>query len=307
MKVELMGAEWARSVRAWRGQPERARFESLECVAGGAAATSLEALRSECNTRGLASYTSSSVPVDALALNMNPGGGADAAPGGGILGQMSLAMRRDIDLLPLKFLVRLSDSVSATSSSRTPAYPPPRDPESVHTAPAKGREGAAATAEVRTIEIVVGAAWKDHGAIERFMDRVAGSGSRLSPGLWQLPAGPRLRLVPGDETGVKTVVMHVVDVEQVARALVAAGAKVLSFPGYHAVQIGGLDVRLSEQEEPAAFYSEVRWEVEEAGTLQTNGEGVSCVGAITHGVVQSVASGVLTKKGVNFSKTPWNV
>ena len=45
MKVELMGAEWARSVRAWRGQPERARFESLECVAGGAAATSLEALR----------------------------------------------------------------------------------------------------------------------------------------------------------------------------------------------------------------------------------------------------------------------
>ena len=38
-----------------------------------------------------------------------------------------------------------------------------------------------------------------------------------------------------------------------------------------------------------------------------NGQGVSCVGAITHGVVQSVASGVLTKKGVNFSKTPWNV
>ena len=116
-------------------------------------------------------------------------------------------------------------------------------------------------------------------------------------------------------------------------------------------------MRLSEQEEPAAFYSEVRWEVEEAGTLQTNGEvlsatwsrvcvcvcvcvcyigicefvcvyvisktsvceqrvsprvnrngqGVSCVGAITHGVVQSVASGVLTKKGVNFSKTPWSV
>ena len=128
------------------------------------------------------------MPVDALALNMNPGGGADAAPGGGILGQMSLAMRRDIDLLPLKFLVRLSDSVSATSSSRTPAYPPPRDPESVHTAPAKGREGAAATSEVRTIEIVVGAAWKDHGAIERFMDRVAGSGSRLSPGLWQVSA-----------------------------------------------------------------------------------------------------------------------
>ena len=45
LKVELMGAEWARSVRTWRGQPERARFESLECVAGGAAATSLEALR----------------------------------------------------------------------------------------------------------------------------------------------------------------------------------------------------------------------------------------------------------------------
>ena len=144
--------------------------------------------RSECNTRGLASYRSSSVPVDALALNMNPGGGADAAPGGGILGQMSLAMRGDIDLLPLKFLVRLSDSVSATSSSRTPAYPPPRDPEAVHTAPAKGREGAAATSAVRTIEIVVGAAWKDHGAIERFMDRVAGSGSRLSPGLWQVSA-----------------------------------------------------------------------------------------------------------------------
>ena len=61
-------------------------------------------------------------------------------------------------------------------------------PESVHTAPAKGREGAAATAEVRTIEIVVGAAWKDHGAIERFMDRVAGSGSRLSTGLWQVSA-----------------------------------------------------------------------------------------------------------------------
>ena len=101
---------------------------------------------------------------------------------------MSLAMRRDIDLLPLKFLVRLSDSVSATSSSRTPAYPPPRDPEPVHTAPSKGREGAAATSEVRTIEIVVGAAWKDHGAIERFMDRVAGSGSRLSPGLWQVSA-----------------------------------------------------------------------------------------------------------------------
>ena len=34
-------------------------------------------------------------------------------------------------------------------------------------------------------------------------------------------------------------------------------------------------MRLSEQEEPAAFYSEVRWEVEEAGTLQTNGEVLS--------------------------------
>ena len=61
------------------------------------------------------------------------------------------------------------------------------------------------------------------------------AGFVLSPS--QLPAGPRLRLVPGDESGVKTVVMHVRDVEQVARVLVAAGAKVLSFPGYHAVQV----------------------------------------------------------------------
>lgn len=42
-------------------------------------------------------------------------------------------------------------------------------------------------------------------------------------------------------------------------------------------------MRLSEAETVDAFYSEVRWEVEETAQLKSNDDGVSCIGAITHG------------------------
>ena len=63
-------------------------------------------------------------------------------------------------------------------------------------------------------------------------------------------------------------------------------------------------MRLSEQEEPAAFYSEVRWEVEEAGTLQTNGEVLSatwsrvCVCVCVFGICEFVCVRVISKTSV---------
>jgi len=65
-----------------------------------------------------------------------------------------------------------------------------------------------------------------------------------------------------------------------------------------------MDVRLSEEESVDTYFSEVRWEVEDEGQLKSNNEGVSCIGAITQGVVQSATSGVMAKKGVSFQKMP---
>ena len=161
--------------------------------------------------------------------------------------------------------------------------------------------------QVRAKEVVVGARWEEHGAMERFLDRVAGSSGRISPGLWRLPAGPLLRLVPGDDSGLKTLVLHVSDAARAEEVLQAAGLSVQTFPGYLAIQVGGLDLRMTESAAADSFYSEVRWEVEEEGNLKSNGEGVSCVGAITHGVVQSAASGVMAKKGISFHDNPWKV
>jgi hypothetical protein len=42
-------------------------------------------------------------------------------------------------------------------------------------------------------------------------------------------------------------------------------------------------VRLSEAEAVDSFYSEVRWEVEDTAQLKSSEDGVSCIGAITHG------------------------
>ena len=134
-------------------------------------------------------------------------------------------------------------------------------------------------------------------------------------------------------------------------------------------------MRLSEAEAVDSFYSEVRWEVEDTAQLKSSEDGVSCIGAITHGqppfvfrtlplplrfplsrlsrkyeqiaiqsrflrppsplqthalrpqassactcgifcathfspcisgVVQSARSGVMSKKGISFSKVPWD-
>ena len=42
-------------------------------------------------------------------------------------------------------------------------------------------------------------------------------------------------------------------------------------------------MRLSEAEAVDSFYSEVRWEVEDTAQLKSSEDGVSCIGAITHG------------------------
>jgi len=272
LKVKLMGQDWFRSLRSIRKPPECARFEAVEFVS---AADSVGGLQKACAEREIACAQDGE---DACSLSPTPGKSA------GLFQQVGLALSSTIEALPPKFAVRLASA----APTPLPATPSPGDNP----------------LQIRVREIVIGAEWGEHGAYERMLDRIAGSASRLSLGLWQLPGGPAIRLIPTDVSGIKAAVLHVSDAERAAQVLQSAGFAPQSFPGYVAVPTGGLDVRLSEEESVDTYFSEVRWEVEDEGQLKSNNEGVSCIGAITQGVVQSATSGVMAKKGVSFQKMP---
>ena len=161
LKVKLMGQDWFRSLRSIRKPPECARFEAVEFVS---AADSVGGLQKACAEREIACAQDGE---DACSLSPTPGKSA------GLFQQVGLALSSTIEALPPKFAVRLASA----APTPLPATPSPGDNP----------------LQIRVREIVIGAEWGEHGAYERMLDRIAGSASRLSLGLWQLPGGPAIR------------------------------------------------------------------------------------------------------------------
>ncbi len=288
--VQLMGAPWFRSLQSVRKPVDAARMLGLEF----AAPIGSSALQKAFKEREI-DLTSSH--DDGGTYSLRPSGSKPS----GLMQQVGLALTKQLEVLPPEFAVRPVESdaplASVSADSTTDL-------------------------KVRVKELVIGSEWDEHGPFERFLDRIAGSNGRASLGVWRLPSGPAIRLVPTDDTGLKSLVFYVNNAESALQALQHAGFNAQSFPGYLAVQVptalpatqaliavasrrgpspsracllltlwsggalaqvGGLDVRLSQEETVDSFYSEVRWEVQDEAQLKSNDDGVSCIGAITHG------------------------
>ena len=189
----------------------------------------------------------------------------------------ALASPQSGSVLPASFRLVAASSSSSSSSSVSPG-----------------------NAGIKLQEIAMGVSWEEHAAAQRMFDRVCGRGGMAAPGLWKLTGGHYLRAFPTDESGLKAIVLKVDSIEESKAALASAGVAVAPFPGYSSV-LGchGLDVRITEESESSKFFSEVRWEVEDAtGSLRQNSgaagarrESTSCIGAVTHGAAQRLSRG----------------
>ena len=200
--VQPMGAEWFRKLRSMSDKPDCARFEDLEFLSE---ADNIEALQQACAERELALVREGNGTCF-----LHPALGRSR----GFMQQVGLALRHKVEAIPAKYSVRLADP--ALCSDASPAEAP---------------------LQVSVKEVVIGSDWNEHGAYERFFDRLAGSASRVALGLWQLPGGPAIRLIPTDESGVKSLVLHVPDATHAAQVLERAGFSSQSFPGYLAVSV----------------------------------------------------------------------
>ena len=204
LRVKLMGATWFRSLRK---PADAARLVGLEFASNIGSSE----LRQACEEREIR-FTSAQEGDGVYSLQP-----ADSKPGG-LMQQVGLALSTESEVVPPEFTVKLSDS-------------PPTD--------VSGGDSIS-DLQVRVKEIVLGSEWDEHGPFERFLDRLAGAGGRISLGLWQLPSGPAIRLVPTDDTGLKSIVFHVSDAESAMQALKRAGFSAQTFPGYLAVQVRDL-------------------------------------------------------------------
>jgi hypothetical protein len=280
LKVQLMGADWVRW-RSLRGKPELAKFEGLEFVCES---NTFQAMQKVCAERDIA--FAQKQDDNTCSLNLHPTPTRSTA--GRLMQQVAMALTSDIDVVPPLFTLRLAHTAGTEPAATAPAS-----------------RGDTEAQQVRVKEIVIGAAWDEHTSYEVLFDRLAGAEGRVSLGLWRLPCGVFVRLVPSDDSGVKALVFRVRNAEAAQGVLSKVGFPSRSFPGYLAVGIAGLDVRLSEKEEEEPFFAEVRWEVEVEGEWKTAGTDVSCIGAISHGALHSARSGVMTKNLTGLSKLLW--
>jgi len=205
LDVQLMGASWFRSLQSVRKPVDAARMLGLEFAAPLGSA----ALQKACKEREI-DLTSSQ--EDGGTYSLHPSGSKPS----GLMQQVGLALTKRLEVLPPEFAVRPAESDAPSVSVSADNM---------------------ADFEVRVKELVIGSEWEEHGPFERFFDRLAGSSGRASLGVWRLPSGPAIRLVPTDDTGLKSIVFYVSDAERALQALQHAGFKAQSFPGYLSVQV----------------------------------------------------------------------
>lgn len=203
LRVNLMGTHWFRSLQSVRKPVDAARLQGLEFAANMTSASLQEA----CKEREICF---SSEQESDMVCSLRPMGGKST----GLMQQVGLALSKELEVLPPEFTVKLGSSPQSDVSGDNMS-----------------------DLQVRVKEIVIGSEWDEHGLFERFLDRLAGSGGRVSLGLWTLPSGPAIRLLPTDDTGIKSVIFYVSDAEKAMQALRRAGFSAQSFPGYLAVQV----------------------------------------------------------------------
>uniref|UniRef100_A0A7S4MZ43 Uncharacterized protein n=1 Tax=Guillardia theta TaxID=55529 RepID=A0A7S4MZ43_GUITH len=199
VQLDTIDQDWVKKIRTMRSFPNFAKLEDIEF--------------SSCSIGSKATERSLSEREIPFVLHSGSNNVYDVTvPGSkkGLLNKVNLVMSKDPEVLPSKLLFRCFNEIT---------------------------HHRLIASSLLLKEVVYGAAWPQVASFELLFDRIAGRQARSSHGIWKLPRGPAMRMVPSDESGMKCIVLLAKDLEEVKERLRCGNYKFHKHPNFISIMV----------------------------------------------------------------------